>query len=188
MTESNKVFISCLLCTTDAASSSATYSQCNNGGVDPTDPLLFTCKLKVVHYLRIVLPTCYWESISLGSTLAKLVLPAGFTAVSLDIKQYNSSSRNISLSLSIANASLLNGNVIRCEDSYGNAVKTSCPLASELVYIVWLYMYICTFVSTKYYKAIGTAKPALFILWLNLLANNNVIMLLFSDTRRFMIE
>lgn len=81
-----------------------------------TDPLLFTCELHEVAYLQVVLPTGDREFVSLGDTAADVVLPTGFTPVSLDIAELDFHRRNISLTLSIANASLLDGGEIICRE------------------------------------------------------------------------
>ena len=102
-----------------------------------TDPLLFACELHEVVLLQVVLPTGDVEYISIGDTAADVALPAGFTAVSLDILQLNSSTRNIFLTLSIANASLLDGGEIRCYDSTRKkAVMAGCRIDCKLTNIL----------------------------------------------------
>ena len=106
-------------------------SRCEAGGVCPTDPLLFTCALIRVHILRVILPTGVHDIISLGDTLASIDLPAGLTAVFLNITETNDFKRNIVLKLSIASASLLEGGELRCDDTVGNGVMAGCPLRSK---------------------------------------------------------
>ena len=91
-----------------------TNEVCANGGVKPSEPLLFTCEVYGVVLLRVVLPTGDQEIISVLDTAADVALPAGFTAVSLDIREIDESTRNITLSLSIDSAYLLNGGEVKC--------------------------------------------------------------------------
>ena len=93
-------------------------------------PLLFTCKLNGVLYLRVVLPNGAQEAIGPGDSAADIVLPAGFTAESLSIKELDSNIRNYSLTLSIVTASLLDGGNILCDNTIWNVVMAGCPLLS----------------------------------------------------------
>ena len=104
--------------------------RCTSGSVCATDPLLFTCELNGVILLRVVLPTGDYEHISLGDTAADVhLLPAGFSAESLHITKINDDIKNISLTLSIANASLLNCSEIICDDTtQTNVVMAGCPV------------------------------------------------------------
>ena len=103
--------------------------SCATGGVNPTDPLLFTCEVYGVILLRIVLPTGEQEIVSVGDTADDVSLPIGFIAVSLNIMEINESTRNFYLSISIANAFLLGGDEITCDDTTSkNAVKAGCPI------------------------------------------------------------
>ena len=95
-----------------------------------TDPLLFYCELHEVFALKVVLPTGDVDVVSLGDTHTGIALPAGFTAVSLDITEHNIYTRNIALTLSLVNASLLKGGEIRCDDTVRNAVMAGCSIAS----------------------------------------------------------
>ena len=103
-------------------------TRCASGGVCSTDPLFFTCGLKEVAVLRVLLPTGYKEVISLADTTDQVALPAGFMAVSLSISILDTSRRNIFVKISIANASLLDGGEIVCDDTTGNNVTAGCPL------------------------------------------------------------
>ena len=106
-------------------------SRCTTGAVCSTDSLLFTCELREVMLLRVVLPTGCGEHFTYGLTVANAVLPAGFTAESLEINEVYGSLRNISLTLSIANASLLDGGEIICDDTTErNRAKAGCPSTS----------------------------------------------------------
>ena len=123
-----------LACTTDTASSSLTRldgSKCEDNCVYSTDPLLFTCELNHVSLLRVKFPDGYHEAVGIGDTERSVVLPAGFSAVSLNISK-NRYRSNISLKLLIANASLLDGGEITCDDSSGNNVTAGCRLCGEL--------------------------------------------------------
>ena len=86
-----------------------------------------------------MLPTGDTEPISLGDTvnIVNENLPAGFKAVSLNISQLDNSIRNIFLTVSVSNASLLDGGEIRCDDTTRrNAVMAGCLIDSELINIL----------------------------------------------------
>ena len=125
-----------LACTTDTASSSLTRldgSKCEDNCVYPTDALLFTCKLNHVALLRVKFPNGYQEFVGDGDTEHSVALPAGFSAVSLNILK-NKYTSNITLKLVIANASLLDGGKIICDDSFpqsGNKVTAGCRLCGK---------------------------------------------------------
>ena len=117
---------------TSSAVASFSDARCTAGGVCPNDPLVFTCEFNNVYILRVILPTGQQEIISLGDTAHGISLPAGFTADSLVISAGDDFSRNFFLTLSIENASLLNGGQITCDDTTPNNVAMArCPLASE---------------------------------------------------------
>ena len=100
---------------------------CATGGVRPTDSLLFTCEVNRAVLLRVLLPTGEQEIISVGDDTADVVLPSGFTAVSLNITEIDDSTRNFTLTLSIDNAFRLDGGAIICDDSTPqNAAKAGC--------------------------------------------------------------
>ena len=110
-----------LACTTDAAAETSSLakfndSRCREGCVDSTDPLLFTCELHNVIALRVELLNGTGESISIGDTISDVVLPVGFNVKSLEIQEINDYTRNIFLSFSIANVSLLDDGEIICHD------------------------------------------------------------------------
>ena len=108
---------------------SFTNEACVTDGVNPTDPLLFTCEVHGAILLRIVLPTGDQEIVSVGDTADDVSLPTGFTAVSLNITEIDESTRNFYISISIANASLLRGSEITCDDTTSrNAEKAGCPI------------------------------------------------------------
>ena len=107
-------------------------SRCAAGGVCSTDSVFITCELKEVVLIRVVLPTGDQEIISVGDTAAGVDLPAGFTAVSLVITEIDDSTRNFNLTLSIANASLLNGGNITCDDTTPrNIAMAGCPVRGK---------------------------------------------------------
>ena len=109
-----------------------TNKACATGGVNPTDPLLFTCEVNGVVLLRLVLPTGDQEITSVGDTAADLSLPTGFTAVSLNITEIDDSQRNFHLTISIANAFLLGGGEITCDDTTSrNRASASCPIIGK---------------------------------------------------------
>ena len=106
-------------------------SRCSTIGVCSSDPILFTCELKEVILLRVVLPTGDQEFISVGNIVSTIDLPAGFATVSLDMSEINECRRNISLTFSIAIASLLDYGYIRCDDTQKNVVTARCPLLGK---------------------------------------------------------
>ena len=93
-------------------------SRCEYECVDSTDPLLFNCELNNVVLLRVLLPNGDRTSVSINDTPEGVrELSAGFGAVLLNIIETDEYNRNISLTLSIANASLLNGGEIICDNT-----------------------------------------------------------------------
>jgi hypothetical protein len=106
-------------------------SRCTAGGVCSTDPLLFTCEVYGVTCIQFVLPTGYQTYISFGDTAADIILPDGFIAVSLAIAEIDNYTRNFTVTLSIANASLLDGGEIGCMNTLGNGVMATCPLCGD---------------------------------------------------------
>ena len=122
--------LACVLFFTDA-SAVAKFSNeaCTTGGVKPTEPLLFTCEVYESTFLRINLPNGHQELITVGDTVADVNLPAGFTAESSNITVINESLRNLSLTLFITNASLLNDGEILCDDSTPmKRAVVGCPI------------------------------------------------------------
>ena len=87
--------------------------------MDSTDPLLFTCELHNVFALRVVFPNGQIETVSVDDNSLNRRPPAGFSEVSLSINtsMINEFERNISLTLSIVNTSLLDGREIICDDT-----------------------------------------------------------------------
>ena len=121
-----------------------------------TDPLLFTCELHDVIALRVVLPTGDIEHISIGDTPSGVALPAGFTAVSVDIHEAvpDALRRNISLTLALTNASILDGGEMSCTDStWRKVVMAACPIESNIIiskYSISKYNNNC--IANAYYK------------------------------------
>ena len=116
------------------ASATANFANeaCTAGGVKATDSLLFTCEINGIFILRIVLPTGGQELISVGDTTADVVLPSGFTAVSLNITEIDEFRRNFILMISIDRASHLNGGEIKCDDTTPrNEARAGCLIDSE---------------------------------------------------------
>ena len=117
---------------TPSAVASFSDARCTAGGVCPNDPLVFTCEVNDAVLLRVILPTGEQDFISLGDTVDVVSLPDGFSAVSLVISEIDEFSRNITLILSIQNATLLNGGQITCDDTFLNKVAMAgCLLAGE---------------------------------------------------------
>ena len=112
---------------------SFTNEACATDGVDPTEPLLFTCEVNGAVLLRVALPTGDQEIVSVGDTVADIALPTGFTAVSLVITEVDDSRRNFNITISIATASLLGGGEITCDDSTSSKqASASCPIIGKL--------------------------------------------------------
>ena len=108
-------------------------SRCVAGGVCPNDPLLFTCQLKDIIALRIVLPSGIEEVVSLSDTPTDVNLPAGFTVASSVVSDVNENSILYKFTISIAKASLLDGGEIICDDITQRKVAVArCPLVSKL--------------------------------------------------------
>ena len=112
----------------------------SGGGMRPTDPLLFTCKIYAAILLRVVLPTGDQEIIPVGDTAADVALPPGFTAVSLDILEIDDSKRNFNLTISIDSASRLGGGKITCDDTTSSKrASAGCTIIGKLNFnYMWL--------------------------------------------------
>ena len=110
-------------CTTDAVSlSMASFNDTRCTVEDKcvylTDPLFFTCELNNVIALRVVFSNDHKEVFSVGNAKPDSInLPDGIFVMSLIISEIDESARNISLTLSISNASLLDGGIIICDDT-----------------------------------------------------------------------
>ena len=123
--------------TTDVGSRPAAFfndSRCANPSVcvDSNDPLLFTCELYHAIILQVVFPNGDHEHISLGDVSTSIITPAGFKAESLDIREIDKFTRNFSLTLSIANASLLDSREIKCDDTTSsNKGMAGCPVCGK---------------------------------------------------------
>ena len=116
---------------TDAALATFNDSRCEDSGVCSTDPLLFTCELNEVFLLRVVFPSGHQEVASIDDTAQDIVLPnaPGVTVKSFNVTAITSNTRNFFLTLSIMNASLLDGGEIMCDDTTGdNVAMASCKL------------------------------------------------------------
>ena len=100
--------------------------------MDSTDPLLFTCELHDVFALRVMLPNGFVKTVSVNDTFRRP--PAGFREVtlSINISVINEFKRNFSLTLSIANASLLDGGKIVCDDANPlNSITAGCQVCGK---------------------------------------------------------
>ena len=98
-------------------------------GVNPTDPLFFTCEIYGTVLLRVKLPTGVQEVLSVGDAAADVSLQPDVTTVSLDMTKIEGSSRNIHVTLFIANASLLKGGNITCDDTSSKKATARCPIS-----------------------------------------------------------
>ena len=126
----------------------------------PSEPLLFTCEVYKTALLRVVFPTGDQETVSVGDTAADVALPAGFTAVSVNITEIDESTRNIKLTLSIDSASRLNGGEIKCDDTTSRKeTKAKCPIIGELssLFIVPNHSY-SNFIATHIMQVPGLVQ------------------------------
>ena len=116
----------------DAASSLAKFndSRCTGSGVCLNDPLLFTCELNKTFLLRVVLPNGVQEVTAIGDNAEDIALDnvPGVIVKSFNVTAINGDMRNFSLTLSIINASLLDGGEIMCDDTTNKVAKASCKL------------------------------------------------------------
>ena len=93
-----------------------------------------------------MLPNGFGDTLTLGDGLAEVdPLPAGFNALSLNISEIIKSGkivRIISLTLSIVNASLLDNEVITCDDTTPtNEVMAGCRVCGKfdpIELVIWL--------------------------------------------------
>ena len=98
-------------------------------GVCPSDPLTFTCVINGAQSLQVELPNGHDDTVTLGNGPEDVDLPDGFTAVALNITEIDSSARDFVLTLSIANASLLAGGEIICDDTTpDNVAMAGCSI------------------------------------------------------------
>ena len=97
----------------------ATFTNvaCEAGGVKPSDPLLFICKIYGAFLLRVQLQNNEQEIVSFGDEVGDIILPTGFTAVYLEITEIDRFTRNFTLTISIDRASRLEGGNITCDDN-----------------------------------------------------------------------
>ena len=103
--------------------------RCEIGGVNPSDPLFFTCEIYEVVVLRVIFPIDYQKTISLGDTVERVSLPPGFEAAKLTITEVDDYNRNFSLLLSIDSASRLNGGNITCDNTTSlKEAIAECPI------------------------------------------------------------
>ena len=102
-----------------------TTEPCEAGGVKPSDPLLFICKIYGASFLRVQLPNNKQEIVYLGQKVDDIILPTGFEAVSIDITEIDQSTRNFSLTISIDRASRLECGNITCDDTTSNKKATA---------------------------------------------------------------
>ena len=111
--------------------------RCKDGGVCPTDPLLFTCNITDSIGTRVTATFSFGEmgTISLigltNNNVTEGVVPDG-----IHIQSYNvtgTSPYDYILILSITNASLLNGGNVTCDSSIGVTDMARCPITGELI-------------------------------------------------------
>ena len=103
--------------------------------MNSTDPLLFTCELYNIFALRVVFPNGQFETVSVNDNSLNRRPPAGFSEVSLSINTsvINELERNFSLTLSIVNASLLDGREIVCDNTTQrfNNITAGCRVCGK---------------------------------------------------------
>ena len=106
--------------------------RCAAGGVCPNDPLVFSCEINDAPLLQVTLPSGRRWQITVGVEAHDLRLPAGFSVDCLVVTPINGSKRNITITLSIEKAFLLDGGQITCDDTTtNNRAMFGCPLAGE---------------------------------------------------------
>ena len=130
---------------TDAATlAEASFNdpRCEDGGVCPTDPLLFTCNVTdspatqvTVTFLPGMVVTILRSDNTTGG-----VHPDGINIQSHSVTGV--SPYDYILTLSIANASLLNGGMIECDSVVGVTDVAKCQVAGELmVYLLHMLFF-----------------------------------------------
>ena len=116
------------LTNSDAAPSAvASFSdgECEADGVCPNDPLLFTCEVNETQVLRVTLPDSTIQTLTPGVEFMPI---DGITLVSLNTSVVVDVTRNYVLTLSSANASVLAGGNITCDNTGDTIVATAgCP-------------------------------------------------------------
>ena len=135
---------------TDAATlAEASFNdpRCEDGGVCPTDPLLFTCNVTNTSSDRVFLTFSFAEMDLLSLTNNNVT--QGAQPDGTNIQSHNVTGvgpYDYILTLSIANASLLNGGMIECDSVVGVTDVAKCPVAGELfvaVNMLFSFIYAC---------------------------------------------
>ena len=121
--------------------------RCEADGVCPNDPLLFTCEVNETQILRVTLPDSTIQTLSPG---VEFMPVDGITLVSLNTSVVVDVTRNYNLTLSIANASVLAGGEIRCDNTGDVIVATAgCP-------VLGMYPGICVYNKSILYHDLST--------------------------------
>ena len=116
---------------TSSAVASFSDARCTAGGVCPNDPLVYTCEVNS-YLMRIILPSGVQEVASIGDTESDILFPsAGFNVYTFNVTPVDIFRRNYTPTLSIENASLLNGGQIICDDTENIVANARCPLIGE---------------------------------------------------------
>ena len=122
---------------TDAATlAEASFNdpRCEDGGVCPADPLLFTCNVTDTPATIVIVRFSFVEIMLISlraDNTTEGVGPDGINIQSRSVTGENP--YNYILTLSIANASLLNGGMIECDSVIGVTDMDRCPVAGELI-------------------------------------------------------
>lgn len=123
-------------------------TRCDDGRINvcPTDPLLFTCTVISSPIITITVIFPSGQTISLNTENTTVGdLPGGVSVKSKNVTI--SGTFNYTLTLSIENASLLNGGGITCDtNAIDNVDMARCPVAGELVW--WSIISLIDFFGT----------------------------------------
>ena len=117
-----------------------------------TDPLLFTCTGNELTVLSMIVTLPNGDPLSLSRTGAVSgTIPDGFSVISRSaVPNDGNVSFNFTLSLSIENASLLNGDVIACDD---NTIRemAGCSVVGKFSLLLDSFVKIVLYTSQRWH-------------------------------------